>query len=150
MAFAHMIGHFLRSLLMRARGRRYKTLFRLKLGTFLQPAQIEVMISYGLETSRLPAIIAEQIPEHVLLTRRPDIAQTVLYGLMTFAFSFYVWRAGHVLRVVMIALRLRPYHEMRQTRHNVKMQVTISYLRRFLQQDLSTDCIVAANTSIPS
>ena len=57
------------------------------------------------------------------MRRRAGVAQTTMYGLLTFAFAFYVWRSGHVLRVVMVALRSRPYHEMRQTRHNVKMQV---------------------------
>ncbi len=47
----------------------------------------------------------------------------VLSALLTLAFGIYFSRATHALRNVLVALQSRPYHEMRQSRHNVKLQV---------------------------
>jgi len=55
--------------------------------------------------------------------RRPTIAGVVLSALLTLAFGIYFSRATHALRNVLVALQSRPYHEMRQSRHNVKLQV---------------------------
>ena len=62
-------------------------------------------------------------PERVLL-RSPTVAVTVLYGVVLAAFAMYYVAAVCVFRRVIKALKLRPYHEIREARHNLNYQAS--------------------------
>ncbi len=48
---------------------------------------------------------------------------TVLYGVVLGAFAAYFVAAWCVFRRVLKALKARPYHEVREARHNLQYQV---------------------------
>ena len=64
---------------------------------------------------------AEGFSIHLL--RSPTIAMTVLYGVVLAAFTVYFVAAWCVFRRVIKALKARPYHEVREARHNLQYQV---------------------------
>ena len=53
----------------------------------------------------------------------PTTAMTVLYGVVLAAFAVYFVAAWCSFRRVIKALKARPYHEIREARHNLNYQV---------------------------